>query len=551
MTYRPIALAIALSAMASAQAQLDNVVEVENTYRPTVKDANKMNVLPEVKQTEVKHYNVNYASTLQPTTSYVFQPMEAAQSDAADRKLRSYVTLGGGTNGNVDTRINIFAKPQLQDIINADFSFSGHCGKVDATFAPTDKWESRFYTTRALASYAHYFKNNAALSFKADVLQQVFNYQQNGVLSATDKQHNTGFDFSIGMTPYAIGNFRIGGEVGTRVFSQKYLPMTALYNDKLSETQVWGKATSAYSISQQHGVGLDLSALTTNYDADDFKNYGSYDVTPYYNYTNEHMNLRLGAILHFNSGLKSGFNVAPDVCLRYHASPTLDFVANVQGGEVMNDARHLNAMTPYWSYFSNMMVGAEQLHHQFDVVRAKAGAEWNVAQGLYLNLGIGYDKSKNRAELLNYAQVVTADGSLMHVDADLRYNYQDVLSAGASLRLNGWESDAKGMDETLLLWRPNTEIKADATWRVWRGLRIGADIAIDTYDKNHSVYYRRPNTTNLGASISYATPLSLLSRDTQMSVFLRGNNLLNNNYDQFLGYRAQRANGLVGVAVTF
>ena len=76
---------LTLFGISTAYAQLDNVVEVENTYKPEVKDAGKINVVPPVKETKVSHYSVNYDATQLPTTDYQFQPMNAALSDLADK----------------------------------------------------------------------------------------------------------------------------------------------------------------------------------------------------------------------------------------------------------------------------------------------------------------------------------------------------------------------------------------------------------------------------------------------------------------------------------
>ena len=62
----------------TAFAQMDNVVEVENNYRPVVKDANKINSLPEIEQTTVNHYNVNYTTT----AVYLFVPQWGRKPDA-------------------------------------------------------------------------------------------------------------------------------------------------------------------------------------------------------------------------------------------------------------------------------------------------------------------------------------------------------------------------------------------------------------------------------------------------------------------------------------
>ena len=65
---------IAFMTIMPAIAQMDNVVEVENTYTPHVKDANKINVVPEKRVVNVTRKKVNYTSSAHPMTSdFVFQ----------------------------------------------------------------------------------------------------------------------------------------------------------------------------------------------------------------------------------------------------------------------------------------------------------------------------------------------------------------------------------------------------------------------------------------------------------------------------------------------
>ena len=79
-------------------------------------------------------------------------------------------------------------------------------------------------------------------------------------------------------------------------------------------------------------------------------------------------------------------------------------------------------------------------------------------------------------------------------------------------------------------------------------LVVGLDWAFACYSEPDapvvgSYSYERSNTMNLGASVRYTLrPLTL---------FVKGDNLLNQNYDRYFGYRNIGANFLAGFAVSF
>ena len=63
-----------------AFAQMDNTVEVETSVTPVVKDANKINVLPQVVESETVHNSVSYSKKVLATKYIVLRDVEAVGS---------------------------------------------------------------------------------------------------------------------------------------------------------------------------------------------------------------------------------------------------------------------------------------------------------------------------------------------------------------------------------------------------------------------------------------------------------------------------------------
>lgn len=570
----------------ASHAQLDNVVEVENSYKPVVKDANKINVLPDIEETTTKHYNVDYASTAIPSRYFVFQPAWAAPSDAqVEGAPRGFATIGGGNKGILNARAAYGIRFNPDNLLNVDVSLRGHNGKVEHFKLDDLDWKQRFYTTQASLGFEHKFNHLSSLLIDGNFESQVFNYQPyispyeyesaGGKLESmdTDKQHNWLFDMSASVTPYHVGNFSVGGKLGYSFFRQAFFTNKYDSNDKNHEVQFFGNIGLGYEIDESNSFGLDFNARCMSYTIDEFDTNNSFYFLPHFDYTGRVFDLRLGAIIYRSWGYQNKTRFAPDVHFTYHLSDNADVFATATGGEVLNDFRHFSQMSPYWvlpgAFSQNGYLEGTQLANQFDVFRGTLGIIFRPLDGLTAKLYGGYDVSKNRAELaylvpmcIWYNQgknsnnaitpVFTADGSLIHFNAELRYDYKDILNVEAKGAFNGWSIDDDNSHyKDVMPWRPTLEFQAAAIYRIVKGLRFGVDIASQTYSHDDDISYKRPHSFNLGSSLTYSMPLSNSKSNSRLSLYLRGDNLLNKKYDAYYGYRALGANFLLGTAVTF
>lgn len=550
---RTTALLTLLSVL-PAMAQMDNVIDVEHVYKPEIKDANKINIQPEIKAITIKRSPVSYALTSVPVKNHTFSPLWAAKGDNAyESAPRRFVTIGGGTEGNILGRAAVGLEFDKRNSLDIDLGLRGHNAKVEHSDIKGKDWESRFYSATASVDYTHKLSSASSLFVKADYESQVYNYQQSisdGTSAMpTDKQHNTLAGFSAGVTPYSMGNFAIGGEAGYELFSQKYL---TTFDDKCSEGVLYANANAAYKFGSASSIGLDLSFVSTSY-SDGIDGYSNFGLRPHYRWSNKRMDIKAGVYV-------GTLGFAPDMSITYHLRPSFDIYADITGGDVTATGtfRSLTTATPYWALVSTSAPeeysAKVEMQQQFNQLSARAGLRFSPFNGLNIDANAGYELSDNRMEFMPayldtphnlYAAAFFADGNRFFVNANLTYNYKDRLSVNLANQFNSWTIDDKDIATDDALWRPVIDLDWSASLRIVDGLRIGADFRMQTFKDGDDYGYTRPTTANLGASVSYT--LNCLP----LTVYVKGNNLLNQDYDSHIGYRAPGTNVIAGAAITF
>lgn len=554
---------LALTISLTATAQMDNVVEVEDAYRPTVKDANKVNVMPQTETTPVKHYNVEYTNNISLARNYQFQPTTASQSDATLKgEPKNFITLAGGNAGNVVARGAYGLEFTSNDILNLDFSLRGHNQDVDIYDNDLVEWKQRYYTTKGAINYEHRINTETSVIVDGGLESQVFNYQHDNStstpLSTTDKQHNWLLGVGAQLTPLNIQQFTVGGNIGFKRFSRRDIhepevpSSAALYysNEREAESELNARINSDYHINKTHSLGIDLGVKGISYSHDDYDSQTAFNIMPHYTYTDEKMDIRLGAKLIFESGLSSKFHVVPDAYATFRLDPKTELFAEATGGVIFNDYWHYNTMTPYW------ILPSVQQEAQFNQICALLGVKFKVNEGLFAKLYGGYENCNNRAELtlptgeLYTNSIITADGSLVHFNAEVLYDYQDKVHVEAHGRYNGWSiKKSNGYYNSTPAWRPTVEGGASLSFQPLTGLRIGIDYDFAVYPNDDKVIYKRPMTNELGASISYKIPKGLLPAN--ISVYAKANNLINEKYDWYYGCKSIGTSVIAGVAVNF
>lgn len=546
-----------------ASAQLNNTVEVESDYKPTVKDASKLNVLPQAESTQVKHYDVEYATDPKPTNSYVFQPAKAEDSAVKEAgEHKNFVTLGAGNGGRVVARGAYGWDVSDDDIINIDVALRGHKQKAPFLYDKHTKWMQRYYSTQVNGLFEHRLDTNSSLLIHAGAENQVYNFQHLPHASTTDKQHNFIFNTGADITRFELGNFILHGGINYKHFSRGNHPEDLLTGQPLPkdthhENRFEANATAEYELNSQSKAGLELKATALTYDKTGYKNQSSFDIKPFYNYKNDELSIHVGVLLNFMGGTNKKFHVAPEVKASYALDPQIELFAEATGGAVLNDFFQFNSMTPYWR------VPAAQLPSQFNQLVSNLGVKWKINEQWFTKFYAGFDITENRAELyyaapqtivtdvnpLIKSDIFAADGSRLHFTAEANYNLRDFFTFSAAGTYNSWGIEDNSIFHNHLPWRPELQLDAAATVQPVRGLKVGAEFKIETFAKDRWGMYKRPTTTDLSASVTYDLPSSLVPFHT--SVFCKADNLLNQKYDLFYGYRTPGTSVLAGVTLNF
>ena len=530
-----------------AFAQVEGVVEVENDFKPTVKDADKIKTLPDIRQTQASHYDVQYTKTQVPTLNYTFTPMNAATSDAPEANPQmGFVTGAYGTSGDVYARIAAAGHVASDDLLSAEFLIDGFNTDVDHSFLDDTQWKSRFYSWKGKINYSLALgSKSSALSprllFSLSNHTQVFNYWLPAVSSlATDKQHSDHTMFSATLTPWHMGRFAIGAGVNLAFFSQKY-PTTL--DSKLRETLFSLNICPSYSFSDSHKVDIALDWTSVSYNASALGSQQPLMVSPHYYYTSDLFSLKLGATM---MCLDGETKFAPDVFASYHISPSVALFAAAEGGAVNQYLSDISLIHPYFT-----LADGCQTTPAWNQIGGRLGFTYASSLLPTVSVYAGYDKTESRLEITpapssllpaTYSllpAIQQYDGTNFYISADIDLRYKSLLSLSLKNRWNKWDSDS----ELPITWRPIIDLDWRAKLSVMENLMIGVDCTFQTFADEEG-YYHRENTFDLGADITYTFFKGL-------SAYVRGRNLLSQKQDRYMYYRDRGISGLVGVAYSF
>lgn len=548
-----LSLLVCCLPFSASWAQLNNTVEVTSEVKPVATEAQKVEVKTQAAETKVKHYTMQYAVEGQSLSNYAPESLGDYESEAVwQGRKKGYVHLAGGVLGRLDGQVAYQFDLTENDALTADFSLSGFNGKArNNKFFDAFNWKSRFYQNRSALKYNHRFDNGVDFFVKGSYENQLYNYM--GGVGTTDKQHDVLAGALVGFTPYQIGNFSIGATAGLDFFSQNYRTTLA---DKLGETLLHADVDASYQFSDEHSVGLGLGFFNSAYGNDELKGVTRLRFTPHYLYSTDMMDVQLGVFVSTKG------NVAPDASLTYHLTPKSDVFVEVTGGEEDNTFRLFSATHPY---FAVERVGAGEkmeLPTAFSQVDASIGYRFKDFYGLSGLLSVGYEDSKDyiSMEWLDFdrrgRQVALAEYDKCRaftIDADFSYAYEDILKVEAKNQFyfEKWKEEETGRwisgNYTLPVF--SMDWKADV--KLMKGFYFGLDWQYGAFHQEDigtedEPQYKRPDIVNLGASLRYTLPIK-----QPVTIFVKGDNLLNQNYDRYYGYRNIGASFVGGFALSF
>ena len=538
---------IAFPTWAQAQTQakdttLSRTVVVEQEYNPDIMDASKVNVLPKVAPPTVSKKTVEYDATLVPAGNIPASTMQAYTGvESQDKAQRGYARLGYGNYGNLDARANyLFILPN-SDKLNLNFHINGMDGKLDMPDSD-EKWSARYYRTRAGMDYVHSFRK-VDLNVAGNFGLSNFNYMP---YTSNNKQKFLSGDVHFGVKS-------TGEELPLQFHAETNLMFYERQHDfqyeNAQEAMVRTKAGAMGAISGEQYVGVELAMDNVFYKNNEFDDYTSVELNPYYLYQNDDWKIRLGAHVDFAFGFGKKFRVAPDVTAQYIFSDSYILYAQATGGRRTNDFRRLEMISPY-----SQTIG--QLDATYEQLNAALGFRTSPVTGLWFNLYGGYQDLKNNLATIGISGVVDqaysssyllplqANMHNIYAGAEISYSYKDIISFSASGVYRDWKT-AKTEDnsgELLLAYMPSFEAKFNVDIRPIPSVLVNLGYQHATREKVGDQRVDPVGNLYLGGSYEVFKDIS---------IYVRANNLLNKNYQYYWGYPTDGINFMGGVSFRF
>lgn len=544
---------IAVSALftASTFAQRDSlnaVVKVENDYNPIIVKAAKHSFTPQIElPTDNTPLDLVFSRSATPYERFVSNRDLSGLLPGQEPADKGYVRLGYGNRNNADAKFGYRLDLGKDDTINLFASLTGFNCNIDGV--SVDNWDSRFYNTWLTADYTHRF-SGLTFDLLGGVNSNVFNYQPVSGFSntLTDKQNSNDFRILARVKSELAGPFSYSARLGYQLHTRKY---SAGVEKRTDENMFSAGGEIAFEINneqlRQLGMAVDFDAFTYN-DAmkpafNEYEDYASIRFNPFLNFCFNDWKLRLGihADLLTANGKKAVF--APDVRFEGPVSEDISFYTSITGGNSLNSFSALSELSPYWLYTEDGV----QYTPTYKVFDVEAGLRMGF-EPLAIHLFTGYDYIKyNLLPIVNdndyYGLLYTAfaqdDTRKYYLGGDLSFDYSGWFNMTADIRYNKWSCD--GNDE-FLLFTPILEASIKARARLYEGLYFGLGYDYARYTKGGAERIKDMN--NFNANISYRF-------HEQFRVYLQGDNLFNQNYFSYAGYKARGLNFIAGLEFNF
>jgi len=522
---------------------MSRTVVVEQEYTPDILDAQKINVLPKVDPLTSSEKQVQYVNTLLPARQIPSGLMPVyTGKEIQVAAWPGYVRLGAGLPGNIDFLANYLYKISEQDQLNAYALFNGNKGNRKTSEG--EKWDARYYQTRAGVDFTHDFT-----SIKMDLGAHlgISNFNKGSNEQAGNNNFTSG-DIHLGVTSAQIDQ-AITYHAETNLMYFKRKTGSSTYNLSEYAIKTKGYVLAPFAEDQSVGIGFQLDNLFYKNQQDVFKyeNNSNLALNPYYLYENEIWKLRVGAHVNYAFGLQNKFNIAPDINAQYHFSEKNLFYAQATGGNITNDFRRFEQLTPYATLPTEQVIGT------FEQINIATGLKGNPIEGLWYNVFVGYQDLKRdlnpylmnynlSSDATTYSSVLTqADTHNFYLGAEANYDYKNIFNILISATYRSWGISDEAIKD-LLTYKPAFTGEMNLNYRPISQMRLNLGYQFVSRKGGDILKPKAINNLYFGGSYQFKD---------NFSVYARINNILNQKYHYFAGIPEQGINFVGGIILGF
>jgi hypothetical protein len=581
---RTVLILLAGCFLTSVQAQTDHPdlqreLNLEKEYKPSLRDALKINQLPEIKAPEAPEIKVTFSNyTLDYDIPPGYQPLRAKTylSDFATGTKRGY--LNGGVSSLLDVEGDVGY--QLLNTVEDRLSIFGSHRSTNChvTYLQTnEKQRMKLNDNVAGVDYRHHF-GKAKLQADAQYTYATFNYYgfpiPDALVKTADNQKNNLFRTHLGIESVNNEDLTYKANLTYTLFDQKFgeIEGTAgrTENRIRADVDLFAKFIGVAGSIKNYSYRVpaywkmnfwDDAKYAGNY------NYTTFSFNPYLTFEGNDWNTRLGIKADLQTGGIKKFGIAPDI--RFHWRPVQETLLylSIEGGIKDNSS--------YDTYYENRYINPRyRIYDSKSPFDGTVGIRFSPRPNLGIGMFTGYKWTTDEhfytseihtleAEYYTYSATQRFGIQYAHAQTfkwggTLQYTYQDVFDLGLKLLYQKWNvtklsdliSDEKERTYKLEAWN-KPAFTAD--------LNIGVKVLSD-------IPFRLDLTYHLSAGRKALLPTDEVIRmknihdanlkgeytlHETIAVFVKLNNLLFQKYDLWYGYPAQNFNIMAGISVKF
>ena len=550
-------------------------IEVVRDYTPVIKEAGKINTMPELKDVNTKKIEVDYkvwTSTYKPKTDIIPSLDYALASQEENKYSREgFLRLGGGNYKS-------FLGELYTPIYNSDVALFDFYLKHNSSFGNvTLKKDNYDVLSNDVLSKGLYNDNKARISFLRSIrIREIsafgefgynrFNYYglNSDMISFSeqnkdkeepeyknDDQKNShltaALNFRFRSKDY-IEQWKYDLQTNWRLLKTHFdvaentifTDLAASYRMQESILSLKFQMYNVFVSTHENG-SIDFSK------AKNFNNFTVLKFNPYYSFISEvgRLNLGLKASFGINQGKNTAFS--PDITGQVRVIDNIWYVyAGVTGDYKVNTLRSLANENIYLSPDAR----PEDTYIPLDIY---LGTKLNIGKSVNTDIHIGYKIINNQYFYVNKSDstgmkntfdvVYDKNVGQFNCGAAVNYNFREKVDFSFKIGYNKWSLEKQ--KEAWML--PAAQIGLGVSYVPTDFLRFNINYDLEAgrkakLGKDSSVDLKNFNDISLGANYKLMSFLD---------VFARFNNILNQRSEFWYGYPSQGFNFLLGLTLTF
>lgn len=601
-----IAILLAATTLSGVHAQdntqLSKEITLEKDVAPLEKKAVKKNELPKVKKpastgprTQLGYSDLTTPIEV-PTSIPTLLPYGYRTAHNFSDK-RGYLDLGAGTQGNFRLDFGYRLIDQEREKLglwfnhNSTWNSKNHSKIIDLD---QNRNKQKFNDNTLAVDYSKGV-GNGTLSLGAKAHIDIFNYyggwnayhtysvtQDEPVIFTApydwNKEKQTFFNlnlnagwqgqFTLRDNPL---NYNIGLQYGHASHDK---PFSDLYNHGVHDN--WGifDLGGSYNLTELTTASLGIKGeylrrgtkAKSGSDFDLFDEVGMITISPTYTIRGDMFKLQLGLNGHICFSDGAAFRLSPNIRANLALVDGFTVYANVLGGKALGYRQGKHFVN--YRYDDPLLLYGSV----YTPIDAEGGIKIGPFQGLSARIALGYALVKDEPGIiytgepglyaLNHAlmpQYKVLDSRGYYLNAEVNYKYRSLIEASAGVKYAPHDNEMYSTDThyngyKLGVDRASTVANIDLKVTPWRPLTVHAGLEYrggrmalfrpsESFDSD-LLFVDMDDVINLHAGANYRL-------NSNISLWLKANNLLNRRYDLLYGMGAQRIGFMVGAGITF